>query len=122
MPLPQLGGDTLCCNLGGGLVGHQIRLEFYDWDLPARALGYCASPNLRLETGIGSLWPDGRRAGPAFPHHWLVANPGLVRSEGHILMSKYPAIYWLVAQLHVGQMPTSQLTYIGVLVGEVNGS
>lgn len=36
--------------------------------------------------------PDGRRAGPALPGHWPVANPGLVRSEGHILMSEYPGL------------------------------
>lgn len=47
------------------------------------------------------------------------SQPGLVRSEGHILMSKCPVIYWPVAQPRRGQMPTSQLTYIGVLVGEV---
>lgn len=48
--------------------------------------------------------------------------PGLVRSEGHILMSECPVIYWLVAQPRGGQMPTSQLTYIGVLAGEASGS
>lgn len=69
-----------------------------------------------------SLQPDGRRAGPALPCHWPIASPGLVGSEGHVLMSECPVIYWPVAQSLREQTPTSWLPYIGVLIGEVSMS
>lgn len=43
-------------------------------------------------------------------------------SEGHILRSECPVMYWLVAQSCVGQMPTSRLTCIDVPIDEVSVS
>lgn len=66
-PLAQLKEDPLCCNLGGGLLGGmESHRCFYDWDLPAGALGQGARPNRRSETGKGARGQmEGGRASPS---------------------------------------------------------
>lgn len=77
------------------------------------------APGQKLE--LDPCSQKGGRQGQPFPVR-PVACPDLGGSEGHIVKSECPAMYWSVAQSRWGQRPTSQLTCIDVLVGEVSAS
>ena len=74
-------GRTTLLQFSGGYCGlGLIRPELYNCDLPAGALGHCW--NLELDP---CGWMGGRLSQPFLVSP--VASPGLVGSEGHVLMS-----------------------------------